>query len=130
MTTNEKIPEETEEERQEREEQEAIYNDFFKTDYFRVEIDLNEIDNILTEEKKIVIKQKFSCYCYNDTPIYNHSKFYYIEGDNMTYKYVIQELIKQDFKKPIDNILCNHFWLEDISNTEGSNIQFELGFGS
>jgi len=128
MTTNRQIQKETKKERIKREKQEAIYNDIFKTDYFIVVIDLNKIEDIITTEKNIFIKHKFSCCCYDiqNSSYYNHSKFYHIQGDNMTYKFIIQELIKQDFNKPIDNdIICNHKFFEGIDTIEGNNIQFE-----
>ena len=129
----EELQPENQEEEQERiiiyQNQEAIYNDIFKTEYFVVGIHLNDIGHILTEEKNIIVKHIFKCECYENTNIYNTSKNYNIEGDNMTIKYIIEELINQNLKEPINNIICNHTLLEGIDPiTENNNNIFELLF--
>jgi hypothetical protein len=134
MTNQIKLIEELQrEEPQEEEEniityQEAICNTIFKTNYFSVKIQLQDLLNILSGEKNIIIKHKFNCDCYKieNSSYYNDYKDYHIEGENMTIKYVIEELIKQDFNNYLDiMVICSHSNLKGFKKIEGTINEFE-----
>ena len=80
------------------------------------------LDDLLTEEKHIFLSNHLTCYCYDGMGRPNQ-EFYEIKGDRITYRYVLNELIRQDFHPE-----CNHSFLEMI--TEATNIQFDLCMGS
>jgi Na+-transporting NADH:ubiquinone oxidoreductase subunit NqrF len=90
---------------------------------FVISIGLEELDTVITAQTNIVIKQSYTCYCYEDCK--KKPDFFYICGENMTNKFIIQELIEQGLE-----IECNHCFLEGFDKTENSECQFELGTGS
>ena len=80
------------------------------------------LDDLLTEEKHIFLTHTRYCCCWDEEE-YKPTEFYEIKGDKITYRYVFNELIRQDF-----NPDCNHYFLELITQT--TNIQFDLFMGS
>ena len=99
-----------------------VMNTEFPGALFSVDIDESELDDIISESDQIMIKQEFTCYCFNvkRDPLYYRVKG---NGKKLTNRYVIEELIKQKM-----NLECNHMFLEGfIKNTDN---QFELLVGS
>ena len=90
---------------------------------FTISIDIEELDDLITDKQSIIIKQVYDCYCYQD---YNKkTEYFYIKGEKLTQRYVIEQLIEKGLE-----IECNHTFLEGIYKTKGSECQFELFFGS
>ena len=100
-----------------------IINKMFPDAKFSICIDSHEMNELLTDKKRIVIKQTYNCYCYSEYP--RNTEYFYINGDRLTYKYVIDELIKQGL-----NPNCNHRFLEIIHPSKNSEVQYEIFFGS
>jgi len=90
---------------------------------FSIDVDfLYVLDELLTDKKHIFISNDRYCYCWDgiDAP---KQEFFEIKGDSITYRYVLNELIRQDF-----NPNCNHIFLEGIDKV--SEIQYRLSMGS
>lgn len=102
---------------------ELIIYEMFPDARFNIDHDfLPILDDRLTEEKHIFLSNHLTCYCYDGMGRPNQ-EFYEIKGDRITYRYVLNELIRQDFHPE-----CNHLFLEMITPT--TNIQFDLCMGS
>ena len=80
---------------------------------------------VITDKHHLIIKNTYNCYCYS----YNNSKkntdYFYIKGENMTCRYVIEQLIKQGLQ-----LDCNHNFLEGFYKTADPVCQVELCVGS
>ena len=65
-------------------------------------------------KKKVTLIQTFNCYCYDTSP--RPTKTFIIKSNKpMTNRYIINELIKQDF-----TLDCNHCFLESLEvNSKG-----------
>ena len=90
---------------------------------FVISIELDELDTVITAQTNIVIKQSYTCHCYEDCK--RKPNFFYIRGENITNKFIIHELIEQGLE-----IECDHCFLEGFDKTENSECQFELATGS
>jgi hypothetical protein len=82
----------------------------------------DKLDHLLTDKKQIFISNVKDCYCWDDinTP---KQQFFEIKGEKLTYKYVLNELIRLNF-----NPECNHTFLESIDKV--TDIQYRLWMGS
>ena len=96
-------------------------HDMFPSAQFSVCTTIDQLDELVTDLKQIVIRSDYNCYCYGVQP--RKTEYYYIVGDRITYKLVIDELINQGL-----DLYCNHRFLEDIHHVEG--FLFELWKGS
>ena len=101
---------------------EQIHN-MFPNAQFEIAINIEEMDNLVTDKKFIIVKNTYSCYCYDDCK--KNTDYFYIRGENMTYKYVIEQLIEQGLE-----LDCNHIYLEGLYKTKDSDCQFEILTGS
>tara|TARA_R110002153_G_scaffold80852_3_gene205093 strand:+ start:170 stop:586 length:417 start_codon:yes stop_codon:yes gene_type:complete len=104
----------------------AWLDERFKDANFTVSIPKNELDDLLSEEPQIIIKQTFTCACYgcgNDINNRPPNKYFCITNDNMTQANVIDELIKQNLECD-----CDHHFLEGFD--QETEIQFLLYMGS
>lgn len=90
---------------------------------FTIAMDLGYMDERITARDNIIIKNTYSCYCYDHCK--KKTDYFYIKGKVITYQYVIEQLIQQGLK-----LDCNHCFLEGIYPTKGSEVQFELCIGS
>ena len=90
---------------------------------FSISIGLEELDDVITEQPHIVIKHAHKCYCYDEAP--KQTEFYYISGDRITNKLVIEKLIEQGLE-----LDCNHGFLEGFHKPRYSDVQFEIVTGS
>ena len=99
-------------------ENEMLYS-MFPDAKFVISIDIEKIDDLLSEKKEIIIQQSYKCYChyFNIT-----KKIFTIRGDKLTNKYVIDQLIKQGLESD-----CNHMVLDSFHNI-GGNL-YEIFFG-
>lgn len=106
--------------------EQSLINNMFPTMKFSISIDYDDLDEVATERQNIVIKNTYSCYCYDNNP--RNTDYFYISSKNtegITYKFLIEELIKQDLC-----LECNHCYLEGIMKSKDSECQFELIIGS
>tara|TARA_B110001469_G_C9461892_1_gene232711 strand:+ start:329 stop:664 length:336 start_codon:yes stop_codon:yes gene_type:complete len=87
---------------------------------FEVTICLNELNDIVTSKKKITIQHTYTCYCYGDDPL--PTKYFIIEGDKLTNKYIIDELIKQGL-----TMNCNHIFLEGFNELHDNMYEIMVG---
>jgi hypothetical protein len=90
---------------------------------FTICLSLSELDEVLTNQKIIIIEVDFNCYCYDEYK--RNTEYYVIEGDHITNKYIIEQLIKHGLK-----IECDHHFLEYIQKTPNSETKYKLWFGS
>jgi hypothetical protein len=97
-------------------------NIMFPDAQFTIAIDIEDMDELITDEHHLIIKNTYNCYCYNSK---KSTDYFYIEGENMTYRYVIEQLIKQGLQ-----LDCDHNFLEGFYKTAGSSCQVELCVGS
>ena len=88
-------------------------NILFPTAKFSISMDYNKFYELLTDEKEIIIQRSFFCYCYDNVPI--STMYYTIKGKNLTYKYIIDELIKQNLV-----LDCDHLYLKGFHNIKGN----------
>ena len=95
----------------------------FKGAMFSIAIEDSELDDILTTQDQIMIKQDFDCYCFHKKrePRYFHIKR---QGSkSLTNRCVIHQLIEQKMV-----LECNHVFLEGF--IKKTDCQFELGTSS
>ena len=100
-----------------------IMEELFPNAEFDVCLPINELSEIITNEPEVKLIQTFDCYCYSNLKLPN--KTFIIKSDKpMTKRYVINELIKQNFR-----LECNHRFLEslDISNESNNTIEYFSG---
>lgn len=98
-----------------------IIDELFPNARFDICIDFNDLHKVVTTKKKVTLIQTFDCYCYESCP--RSIKTFIIKSNKpMTIRYIINELIKQDFE-----LDCNHRCLESLEVND--NI-IEYGTGS
>lgn len=90
---------------------------------FTISIDIEELDDLITDKQSIIIKHVYDCYCYENCN--KKTEYFCVRGEKLTQRYVIEQLIKKGLE-----IECNHIFLEGFHKTKGSECQFELIFGS
>jgi len=95
----------------------------FPNAQFTIAIDIDDMDKLITTKNELIIKSKYNCYCYTNCK--KNTDYFYIQGENITHRYVIEQLIKQGLE-----LDCNHQFLEGFYKTVGSDCQFELWVGS
>ena len=104
---------------------EIIYK-MFPNAKFSVCIDLNMMNDVLTEKDIIVIKSDYSCYCYRDCP--RNTDFFIIhrpQNGKITYRHILTELMNQGL-----DLDCNHSFIEDIYPSKNTDCQYQLWLGS
>lgn len=100
-----------------------LIDEIFGDAKFNVSIDINELDNLLTEQKHIIIKSDYKCYCYDNQP--RQAEYFEICGECITIKYVLKELMRQNL-----TLNCNHCFIEFFEKSIDSEIQYEFFAGS
>jgi hypothetical protein len=92
---------------------------------FSICIELEELDDIISREDRIMMKDTRTCYCYDECK--ESSVFIEIKNINgqITYRDLFQKLNNIKFKRS-----CNHHFFEGLQQCKNSNIQFEMCFGS
>ena len=91
---------------------------------FSIGLPIEEMNEILTDKKQIIVKHTFTCYCWDNQP--KVPVYYHIKCEVMSIKNILQELIRQDTQE----YYCNHNHLEGIDETKDSDCQWELFFAS
>ena len=90
---------------------------------FTIAIDIEELDEVVTEQPEIIIKQEYSCYCYDDCK--KNTEYIHISGAKITNKFIIDKLI--EYGLVLD---CNHCFVEGFNKMQNSICQFEIITGS
>jgi len=91
---------------------------------FVVAIGLEELDEVVTNAKSIVIKNTYNCYCYDNFK--KPTDYFVITGEKMTNKFIISKLIEGGLE-----LDCNHCFLEGFNRyPKNSECQFEICTGS
>jgi hypothetical protein len=91
--------------------------------YFTICISKNELDEVLTNETYIVLKNTYNCYCYSNC--IREPDYFYISHPKITYRVIIEHLIKNNFDPA-----CNHNFFEGIVKTKNSTCQYDIFMGS
>jgi len=95
----------------------------FKDAKFCVCFSIDELDEVISKEKSIVVVNTF-CFCYGEA-LKGRRRFYVIHNDKMTLRNIIHSLIEQGIEPK-----CNHQFLEGIDAWGDNDTQFELSWGS
>jgi hypothetical protein len=106
-----------------------IINEMFPDALFSVCIDLNIMNNVLSDNDVIIIKSDYSCFCYREFP--RNTDFFIIRSPHngkITYKHVFTELMNQGLNLMDQG--CDHIYIEDIALSGDSDCQFEFWLGS
>lgn len=93
---------------------------------FDIAIDINELDEVVTDKNLIIIKIYHSCYCYSHCK--KNNEFFVIQstGTNaITNRFILNELIKQDL-----DLDCNHRFIEGFIRNPNTLCQFDAWIGS
>ena len=88
---------------------------------FTISIPYDELDEIITNEKEILLKYRYNCYC-NENKKKKIERFI-VKGDCITNRLCINKLIDEGF-----DLGCNHHFLEGFN--ENSDYEFEIFTGS
>jgi hypothetical protein len=92
----------------------------FKNAQFEVCIDPCELDDIVSELPQIVLKNQYNCYCYTDQR--RPDDYFVMRSNNLTYRYIIQQLIDRNFAPN-----CNHKFLEGFcKSTNPDSIEYQF----
>lgn len=120
-------PDELEKSEEQYEYEREQINKMFPHALFDIVLELEELDEVVTEETSIVVKQTYNCYCYDDCK--KNTDFFHITCnpcEKMTNKFIIQELINQKLNLQE----CNHRFLEGFIKSKNSDCQLEIVVGS
>ena len=88
---------------------------------FSIAISLEDLDDPLTAEKTIVVKQVYNCRCYDNAP--RKTDWFVIKADPITSRVVLNELIKGGL-----DLECDHHFVEGFHAL--TDCQFEIILGS
>ena len=98
-----------------------IIEELFPNVKFSICMDFNDLHKVITSKKKVTLIQTFNCYCYDTSPL--PTKTFIIKSNKpMTRRYIINELIKQDF-----TLDCNHCFLESLEVNSKGIIEYGTG---
>ena len=104
----------------------ALIDEMFPNAKFTIAIDYDDLNELVTEHKNIVIKNTYNCYCYDNNP--RKTDYFFIKTtspEGITYRFLIEELIRQDLC-----LECNHRFVEGFMKSKDSKCQFEIITGS
>lgn len=104
---------------------ERIISAMFPRVKFSVCIDLEELDEVLSNEAQIVIKCSHNCYCYDRCPRPNDYIVVRGNGRPITVKDAIKRMEEEGYDSD-----CNHQFLEGFWKRKPDSIEFEAWFGS
>ena len=93
----------------------------FPNAQFTISISLSDLDDQITDESTIVVKQSYGCYCYDANP--RNTDWIVVKSTKITNRVVLNELIKQNL-----NLECNHRYVEGFHQL--TDCQFEIMTGS
>ena len=101
--------------------EEKMIEELFPNAKFEICIDFDKLNDVITKKKKIKLVQEFNCYCYEKCYSKPVKTFIIRSTKPMTYRYIINELIKQDFA-----LDCNHRFLESLE-VNGDKLEYFAG---
>jgi hypothetical protein len=99
-----------------------IIDEMFPNIDFTISINLDMMNDVISDEKCIVIKNTFKCYCYS--LVDKKNEFFIINAPingKITYKHLFTELMNQNCA-----LLCDHRFIEGIHKSPNSTCQYEL----
>ena len=96
-------------------------NKMFPNANFTIAIDLNDLDDVITTRPFIIVKSSYFCYCYDNNK--KESEYFYVSGNNITNKVILNTLIEQKLC-----LECNHQFVEGFHQV--TDCQFEIVTGS
>lgn len=97
----------------------ALVNSMFPNAKFKIAIEYDELDTVITNQPSIILIQHYNCYCYNSRK--RITEYYHIKGKHITNKYAIQCLIEQGFMPD-----CKHYYLESFTKMKNSEFKYEI----
>ncbi len=98
-----------------------LIDKMFPNAKFVIAIDIEELDDIVTDRTNIVIKNTYDCYCYDG--VKKIADYFYISGERITNKFIINKLIEQGL-----SLNCNHCFVEGFFKE--TSCQFGICTGS
>ena len=98
-----------------------LIDKMFPNAKFVVAIDIEELDDVVTDQTNIVIKNTYDCYCYGG--VNKIADYFYINGEHITNKFIINKLIEQGL-----SLNCNHCFVEGFYKE--TSCQFGICTGS
>lgn len=84
---------------------------------FTISIPIEELDDVVTQEPVIMVKQTYQCHCYSECS--KETEWFCIRGCSITNKFILNELIQQGLK-----LECDHQFIEFFHKI--SECQFEI----
>jgi len=101
--------------------QQKIIDELFPNAKFSMCIDFNDLHKVITRKKEVTLFQTFNCWHYESYP--RMDKTFIIKSNKpMTYRYIINELIKQDF-----SLDCEHRFLESLEVNDDGILEYGTG---
>jgi hypothetical protein len=97
--------------------------DIFPNAKFIVSFDINYLNDIVSTEPTITIHAMYGCYCHRNS--LKKIDVFTITGSKITNRYIIEELIKQNFHPT-----CSHIYLEGFDKIKNTFNQYEMFLGS
>ena len=82
-----------------------LIDKMFPNAKFVIAIDIEELDDVVTDQTNIVVKNTYDCYCYGG--VNKIADYFYIRGEHITNRFIINNLIEQGL-----NLNCNHCFVE------------------
>ena len=98
-----------------------LIDELFPSAKFDICLDFDKLNDTITKKKEITLLQTFDCYCFDNCYPKPDKKFIITSKKPMTNRYIINELIKQDFA-----LECNHTFLESLK-VNGNNLEYFAG---
>ena len=111
---------------EEYEHEQRLIDEMFPNAKFSIAIDYDDLNELVTTRKNIVIKNTYTCYCYDNNP--RKTDYFFVKStspEGITYRFLIEELIRQDLC-----LECNHNFVEGFMKSNDSECQFEMVIGS
>lgn len=104
-----------------------LIDEMFHHANFTVGIEMEDLDEVITDKKAIVIKSTYTCWCYDNRK--RKTDYFMVIGECITNKYVLNSLIEQGL-----NLDCDHNFIEGfvpIKNSDpNADCRFEIMTGS
>ena len=95
----------------------------FPNAMFDIDIPYQDLNDLVTDEKRIIIEHTYRCRCYSNRELLGKTVHFYISGEKLTNHNVLDELIKQNLV-----LDCDHSFLEGFNKI--SDGCYELIVGS
>jgi hypothetical protein len=101
----------------------AYIQSLFPKAKFKISIEYDELDEIVTKQPSIIAICDFNCLCYRNHK--RNTEYYYIKGKTITNRFIIESLIDQGFEPK-----CKHRYLEGFLKMKNSEFKYEMLIGS